>query len=638
MSNRKMTTLKAVCTAVTFTLTALQTPAAQAYNYGTHSRIAELAVRAMRVNETNIPVAPPGVDPADFEVYYRAVLAAPDSLKMLYTGLQTSLAQSDTGLIPLGSDAPYPFSHDDSGSCPLLPGETRNLNALDNFQIKDLNCYPERTADQCGLSIPDTDPTITNLASQGRPVADRSLELLMGWHAGSVDDHVNDTVLWIRPTLVGWYGVYFEAASLAVEVVGGAILLPFVCLYEAIFGGGCHAGDSFALSQKYNPVDFVQGLIPGVGDTRGATYTGLWHFEAVNASINRFNDTRGMWYPGAGPSYPGAFDVVIGAGSQLIGLSLDAIASDGDNNFGQYDKVGRLFPEWQAHTIGMLEFSPLHNLAKYGWDKFVSSGFEDAAGLAWPLHAIGDACEPHHVVGSSAWGHRPYEEYIDHQPQLFLPPSDLGTPADPVTSAAGKAQLTRALVGGYRWWKQFHSGEDIAGLVHQLAVETRASVSATGDWPYQDDDSTIWEFSNADGEKDLGQDVFPQHLGDAQALLENAISAAIAVLTEASSRIPAQVPARNINCPAGQSYVISEPNHVTGDSTPGCSETPSTSSAALIDLRDAGIVSLSQQDAGATSSGGGGGAVCTTGACATDGDCQATFLCESGCCVAAVVK
>jgi hypothetical protein len=385
----------------------------------------------------------------------------------------------------------------------------------------------------------------------------------------------------------------------------------------------------------------VQGLIPGVGDTRGATYTGLWHFEVVDASINRFNDTRGMWYPGAGPTYPGAFDVVIGAGSQLIGLSLDAIASDADNNFGKYDKVGRLFPEWQAHTIGMLEFSPLHNLAKYGWDKFVSSGSQDAAGLAWPLHAIGDACEPHHVVGSSAWGHRPYEEYIAHQQQLFLFPTSLN-PSDPAlgaTTPAGREQLTRILVGGYRWWRMFHNGEDIAALVHQLAVETRVSVAETGDWPYHDGDSTIWEVAPTDGEADLASDVFPEHLPDAQALLENAISAAIAVLTEASSKVPAQVPARDINCPAGQSYVIIEPNHITGDSTPGCAETPSSTTAPLVDLDEAGVALLSGQDAGLSSSGGAGGAICTTGACAIDSDCpELGSSCTSGCCVPPVIK
>src|SRR6185503_4466856 len=98
--------------------------------------------------------------------------------------------------------------------------------------------------------------------------------------------------------------------------------------------------------------------------------------------------------------YPGAVDVVIGAGAQVAGISLNALSSDGDNRYGQYDEVGRLFPEWQAHTVGMLEFSPLHNLARYGWEKFTSGGGSDSSALAWPLHAIGDAVAPQHVVGS----------------------------------------------------------------------------------------------------------------------------------------------------------------------------------------------------------------------------------------------
>jgi len=54
----------------------------------------------------------------------------------------------------------------------------------------------------------------------------------------------------------------------------------------------------------------------------------------------------------------------------------------------------------------------------------VLSGYSDAKGLAWPLHAIGDVCAPHHVVGTTSWGHRPFEEIVDHHEPSFIPEFD----------------------------------------------------------------------------------------------------------------------------------------------------------------------------------------------------------------------
>lgn len=191
--------------------------------------------------------------------------------------------------------------------------------------------------------------------------------------------------------------------------------LPFALVIT-----GCDIDTSHEFARQYNPVDEIQGAIPGVGDMRSDTFTGLWHFEAVDADINRFNSTRGMWYPGAGPSYPGAFDVTIMAGTQVAGLALNAFESDGPTHYGDFDRIHRTGAMWQSHSIGMLEFSPLHNLAAYGWSLFQADP-TDAVGLGWPLHAVGDACEPHHVTSTSAWGHRPYEDFIGGNDENFMP-------------------------------------------------------------------------------------------------------------------------------------------------------------------------------------------------------------------------
>lgn len=642
---------KCITAATALTVTALQAPAAHAYNYATHSRIAELAVRAMRAEEVDTPTPPAGEE-ALFAQYLAAVRAAPARLGLLHTGLPSQQDAGSAGLIPgLGSTESYPLSLFGADVCRFQPSESRDLTKIGSFQIKELNYFPEEFAKPCGLKVPSSDTAREDSRADSnqsdRADANRVMELVMGWHAGSVDDHLSDSVLWVRPTAVGLAGLFTDAASLAFEVGVGAILLPFVCLGEAIFGDGCDVGDSFAFARQYNPVDFIEGLVPGIGDIRSDSYTGLWHFEDVGASINRFNDTRGMWYPGAGPSHPGAIDVVISAGAEITGLSLDALASDGDNQYGQYDRVGRLFPEWQAHTIGTLEFSPLHNLARFGWDRFVNGGAQDASGLAWPLHAIGDACEPQHVVGSTGWGHRPYEEAIEHQSDRFLPRNRLQSDGTAEAGAA-KDQLTRILsTTGYRWWKQFHNDQDMAKLIHDLAQDTRSQVAATGDWPYIDGASTKWQLDNSGGEDDLANALFPAsggHAVDAQKLLESAVGAAIAVLTEAAGKVP-NIARTNIDCPSGQVFSVTTvplpifpgilgvfpDQHAT---VGGCTSTPTFPPPPVVPSAQPLFTPPLAPDAGTDA-----GTGCTGTPCETAGDCPGPdFICSSGCCLRSVIR
>jgi hypothetical protein len=663
-----------------FTLAVLHPSRAHAYNYPTHSRIAEFAVRAMRPSEVGTPTAPAGEE-ALFGQYLAAVKAAPARLGLMRTGFPKDPAVG--GFSPLPFDGPgttdFPYPSTNADQCFVSPTETKDLTKVGSFRIQDLDYFPNEWAKPCGLTWPADDPD----RQEGRAVSDRVLELVLGWHAGSIDDHMNDSVLWVRPTMVGLLGLSFEAASKIWQLGVGAILLPFVCLYEAIFGDGCNLGDSFTLAQKYNPVDYIQGTIPGIGDIRGDTYTGLWHFEDVDASIHVYNSTRGMWYPGAGPSHPGVIDVVVGAGAQATGLSLNALASDGDDHYGQYDETGRGFPEWQAHTIGMTEFSPLHNLARYGWDKFNASGGTDSSALAWPLHAIGDACEPQHVVGSTAWGHRPYEDVIDNQGKCFLPRSTLQVNLlDGSTYAGdglGKDQLTRALGIGYHFWKNFNnSGQNMAQFIHDLAVESRSAISAKGDWPYRDGDSTQYVFSQSGANKSLRKALFPGdeascnsgnplggNFADGQALLEKAVGAAIAVLTVAATKVP-DVTRGSIDCPSGQTFAIAsdieevpaDPDNgtpaYTVDNTPaGCGLTPANPPPP-VDMPPPpdggpGNISTCANAACDSSTPCSGGLTCTDGCCVdatcpgstpctTYDDCAFDYYCSSGCCHKIVVR
>ena len=352
---------------------------ASAYNWHTHSKMTETAVSILQAPPLALP--PPGVSSLEWTQFTTSVAAAPGKLGLLRTGLPTELP--DTKLFaPAGdSTAPielWPFNDDEdtpeneAAQCKYY--EDDNLDKIGSIQIKDFRYVPERTAGPCGLK--------QNLDK------DVVLRRVLGWHAGSIDDHYNDTVMWFRPTNAGPASTVKKWLTKIWVAGAGGLALPFKCVWDAIFGDGCDVGSSFDMAKKYNPVEYVDGWIPGYGEVRQGDAATMWHFIHVDGDGAHYNDTRGLLYEEAGPSYPGAIDLMMMAGADLTGLSLKAGASDGDDFYGEYDKISRGDPAWQAYSVGHLEFSPVDNLAQFGWDKrYVAGGKISAAGLAWPLHA-----------------------------------------------------------------------------------------------------------------------------------------------------------------------------------------------------------------------------------------------------------
>src|SRR5687768_2262778 len=399
---------------------------ARAYNPDTHSRLAELAVRTMsEIDHGALPV-PPG-EAALFAQYLAAIQGAPDKLLLLRTGLPRR--QGDGSSIEEGR---YPFG-DNHGVCALYDDaqDTLDLTKVEQFRIMDLRYLPV-PEDSCQL-IPalrgNADVDNLRFGPDDRPVdasalQRRVLELTLGVHAVATDNHLHDTTLWFRPTNAGVtpLGIGVEASSRIWNAGVGTLLLPFVCVYNAVFGDGCDFDDSYDLARQYNPVDYIQGWIPGIGNIQESDYTTLWHFLHVDDPFPEYNDVRGMRHERAGPSMvPGAVDVVITAATFASGLSLKARSSNGTTQYGQYDRVHRTWQQWQAHPIGVTEFSPIQHLARYGWERFLDGGAVNSGHLAWPLHALGDAAAPHHLVGTTGWGHRPFEDLVDHDQEDFLP-------------------------------------------------------------------------------------------------------------------------------------------------------------------------------------------------------------------------
>jgi hypothetical protein len=568
-------------------------PPAQAWNNGTHRRMSETAVSIMEDPPLQTVFIPPSdISIFEWQAYLDAVQAAPAKLSVLRTGLPTSLPGSEFHpLAPaVGGPAPFPILYE---SCPHYDDD--NLDKIGSIRIEEFRYLVDRSADPCGLTLVDNDAAKTKLV----------LGSVLGWQGQYPDDLLNDSVLWTRPTNAGFFSWAKKAAADSWKYGAGAFAAPFKCLWDLLFGDGCDIDSSFDLSNEYNPVLYADGWLPGFGDIRGTDYTGLWHFIDVRAGPGDYNDIRGMYYPDAGPTgHPGVVDYLVMAAADFDGLSLNAGASDGDDHYGDYDKVSRGDLAWQSLSIAHLEFSSLDNLALYGWDKFKLGGHKSAAGLAWPLHAIGDATEPHHVVGTSSHGHRPLEDAVDHSQDLVLP---LGPPAQP--SGEDYDQRRRILLEGYYWWKALHdSGGDVRSMIRVLAIGT---LPMAGDWAF--DDYASFEYLLPNG---AGEISYYSKLPQTKPLLERGTGATLGFLAYVSEGAVDAGFDPNTKCPPGTHWDLD------AGCKPGSGGQPPP--PVPIDVCFAG----STCDAGAADGG------CTP--CVTNDDCSSNYNCTNGCCIGIV--
>lgn len=421
--------LNAIAIQWTGTLTAFAfASSAHAYNYDTHNRIAFAAADAMAELAKGALVVPPGAPVSDpqFAAYLQQISDSFAKLSQLRTGLPNGIPRNFSSPIPgaTAGEEGFPFiiyavtTGVDADGNPIVQESppncsihlTDNLSDLTTFEIRDFHYSLNETASGgCGITA------LSDLTESPLPH-------VLGWHAGSIDDHLNDSVIWHKPTNTGAHEIAEDLAVGPVAAVVGSIMLPFACIASWFSGHSCNVTQPFDLANQVNPVHYAEGWMPGFGDVRSDTYTGLWHHIHMDRT-GEYNNRPGISYMYAGPnSNPGAFDLAIMAMADMTGLSLDAYASDGDDIYGDLDDTNRLGPgPWQSESIGHIEFSPLDNLALYGWNKYVGDGATSAEGLSWPLHALGDATEPHHIVASTGLGHRPYEDAVSKVLDTFIP-------------------------------------------------------------------------------------------------------------------------------------------------------------------------------------------------------------------------
>lgn len=577
---------RAVMAACLVPAIALSADSAHAYNWKTHVRMVETAVQVMQPSTfpASTP-APSGVDPTQWSNYLTAIHGSVAKLQVLKSGLPNAGTES-------------------TGGCDYNPQD--NMSEIPNVRIEDMAYLPLQGGQVVAGSVLQGAGACSEAPIQC--TADNALRVgrTLGWQGASADDHLNDTVLWNRPTSIIFLGAADTLATEAFDLIGGALLFPFVCVFELFSGGSCSVSQAVNLANQYNPITELAGLVPGIMGPFSGTdynYVGFWHFVDAAAGSGMYNPTRGMLYESAGPNgIPGAIDFGIMVGGDLIGLSLDASESDGVSRYGQYDAQHRDHPHWQASNIGHTEFSPISNMAMYGWQQYISNP-NTALPLTWPLHALGDAAEPQHAAGTTGWGHRPYEDEVDNllDAQLLPPPNTctLGFLFDPlgITVVSDSGQPARILQQGFNFWNrynsQFGTGLPIQAMVIDEANQTLALANSGG--VYNDAWSTEWHL----GDKGDADEEYAGYGSAMKSMLEMGTGAIIAFLTAAAQQ------AKDPGVDTGQQCIGTATfNDMTGMCNPG------------------GSVPGTFQSTGST--------ICASGSCGTDSgvECAVADMCS----------
>lgn len=550
---------------------------AQAYNGTEHIRFPDQAYqilnimrrgafyaeKARRLNPagtysplTARPSNVPAADDADWQRFVTQALAAPARLDNVPVGLvDPRLSSPDChGVFP-----PLPVA----GTFARCRAGELSFPPRRYWQENPNECYLRRGYVFGGADM-NADPS-TQVAPFFQELPSNYTGALLGLWATRPDDEIDDTHLWIRPSHLLFYGALKGLVETVADVGLAVLFVPFACLGELIFSGDNCVDDAVNFSHTVNPVSLIDQSI-GIAElltagnktftsnnwplnTFGVSLAGLWHFININkANDGRFNRPPGMRMIDGG--FPGStttmdidpLDLGIVAAGDLLGVTLHPFRSNGVANYGFFsnDPV-RLLGDWINPTVGHVEFEPLDNLARYGSQIFRNG--ERAKGLGWGLHAVGDAAQPHHLIGSLGWGHAAWEKFA----QLSWPNNF----SEPVVQVHYPA-LAEAVSIAFQWWR-FMDGFSLPGgdlpfgeLTEELARQTFAQ-------PFSRDGRIFRAGTPKDGGTD--DQVRAAYAGEeasARALMVTSVGASIALLVRASRSVQLSVTPTPCSCGPGE--------------------------------------------------------------------------------------
>ncbi|MBA2306323.1 MAG: hypothetical protein H0W08_27345 [Acidobacteria bacterium] len=433
---------------------------------------------AIAKGDPRFTARPEGVTPAEWTAFLSAVTTAVPRLRRMPTVLPARTSVCIQAV--------------DGGSNTVNSGWS--TTSLGKVQHAVASSYLTNTFD-CGVGYNYTPGGVYDAIN---PAGSRDFSgTVLGLWAGRPDDEVDDTHLEIRPTNALGLGFLKDAINDLINKGLAILLIPFVCLVECIFGGcgGC-AGDASDLADGANPLDEIDGLIPGIGDISGTDWTGVWHhINLFPQASNEFDNHQGLLSEEAFGGVPDPLEILLMAVSDAAGLSVNPDDSQGVHRYqiadagdGHPDSKLRDDEDWLITTWVHVPFSPVDNLAQYGWSEFKKDTTRGARFLGWPLHAIGDATVPMHVTATSGWGHRPYEDAYDN---LWPKLRRQGEPSEVrfAREALGSAVHWRKLILDWRGAHPKSSTDipvrELVTAVAQRTFDRSMKLQATlGNWPF----------------------------------------------------------------------------------------------------------------------------------------------------------
>jgi cysteine-rich repeat protein len=422
----------------TFGVAAASSPV-HAYNEKTHQTTTKIAFDIMRlvaheraINQSMVSgqdalaTPPDGIDPAEWQQFIAAI---------------------DQGTYRiLGQDSGLP----DYGACTGVQGlRMHELPPLDGENMMEYHFqYLDKERDgknKCTQAQYKRGPLFQQL-NQAFPRGVMAGSAL-GVHAAAPDRYDHDWYVFHDPFQVGGAGLMWDHIDRGTSILIGAFAAPIFCLVKLFKGDGlCSRDDIKDFSDRANPVPQVRGVVNAAFSLfsfkiPGDWGTGIGHLmnyspsaQNVHDDIEGFHQERSGWR-----GRPGLTDLMIMLAGDTLGLCIDPVDSDGarayeicdgSRNCGTNEVLDdhsaskrRTNPYWRSSTLGHTAFTPLDNLAYYGWHKALNPNFPEpgppvairvhADELARPLHALGDIAAPHHLIAGLGWGHRIYEPMVE---------------------------------------------------------------------------------------------------------------------------------------------------------------------------------------------------------------------------------
>jgi hypothetical protein len=473
--------------------TYLLASSAGAYNHTGHQRISDLSWQVMVASTkpdlvqsnftTQTPAAldslPEGANADDWKAFLDELEAAVSRIPKAHSGLDQPKA--DPATCGGNDSSEYLYPQMNTGDC-----RSSELQlAPTTLWARDATCQARPRHNPGGIY------TAVNAGFTG---------MQLGRLATSPDDQIHDTGMFFRPTDALGLGTVNNLVDKTTNFAVALLVAPVLCAVKLFKGESCWDGIEDGIDIG-NDADLTQRLTGNIGlgevhELFGRDLIGFWHFLQLEAPAGEFNDVPGLNYDFAGPggTSEGVIDTAMALTGDLSGLSLKIEYSDGvrryeltqDETKTPNPSIAREKYEWQGRTFNHIEMNPLDNLAQFGMDQFEQDP-STLKSLGYPLHALGDVTVPMHVVGTSSWGHGPFESTVDDLfPQILYQHETLEQETSEAERLDQLAQARRILLDGFRWWSWVRDYRDsnpewgklpIRPFLMAIAEETRKNGS-----------------------------------------------------------------------------------------------------------------------------------------------------------------